>query len=241
MQLEFVYLALFMVSATLLVLLLIRMGRNANDTIRELKREIRRDRRQQNRVQRQRYLESEILRRSARKINGKPLDVGWDNRRRRAHRDLHLGDLPDEDFTRNDHAWLGEFRTPWGWPGMKSNKRLASKRAPSPLSDRLSALARTLLQKKQTVSDESYQLKRAWCIRHLVEDRYGRVEIGPNMQEVEYVQPRLPRKFLEERETDQILAWKVQPEVDEKRLERHELYLVGEEAGNKNQKSGSAS
>ena len=230
MESEYLYFAFFVLAASVLILGSLRMGRAAKTFFETLRQDIRRDRRQRERIEREKRFQSKALRHGTRQINGKKRKVSWDQDSRRARRDYHVDEAADEVFDPVSNRRGMDIRTPWGWPQPQGYKTLAHYRhktkAPRTIGNRLSGLFRT----KQLV-DEEVRARRHRSIRALVEDRYGRVGANAHMPDIEWSKPELPQELLEERATDQMFAWK--PPQDGQAAESlGKLRLVGEHAEN---------
>jgi len=211
---EYTYFALFVLVTALLVMTMWRMFRAARTTIKQLNYETRRDKRQHERIQNEKHFQSRALRHGTRKINGKPRSVKWDKSDHRAKRDYHIDEAADEvfDYTSDKHGI--DVRTPWGWPAPKGQPKAASRTRRASGSRGIGGTIAQLFKSKQVI-DETYLAQRQWSLRHLVEDRYGRVGYASShMPDIEYSTPQLPAELIEEREKDQMLAWKPVQETD---------------------------
>lgn len=208
MQAEYTYFLLFVLVTAVLLLMLLRMFRAAKGTIRQLNYESRRDRLQHERIAREKHFQRRALRRGTHKINGKPNGVGWNQSDRRATRDFHVDEAAHEVFDPVSDVRGMDVRTPWGWPGSNARNGRTRQRRGQSTSARLGIAISDFFRPKQVVNHEVLA-ERQRCIRALVEDRYGRVGYGSKNAEIEWSKPELPPELIEEREQDQMLAWKM--------------------------------
>ena len=172
--------------------------------IRELRYESTRDRKQAERIAHEQKFQSKALRRGTRKIDGKPRDVDWDQKGKRAGRSFHPDNASHEVFGPASEKRAMDVRTPWGWPSRQGGHANAA----STSSKR--GLGRTLsgwFRSKQVV-DEEVRARQLQSLRRLVEDRYGRSASGLLPSDMEWSKPQLPDAYLREREQDQMLAWR---------------------------------
>jgi hypothetical protein len=212
---EYTYFALFVLVTALLVRVMWRMFHAARKTIKQLNYETRRDQLQHERILREKDFQAKALKRGTRKIDGKPPSVQWDSSERRAKRDFHIDEAAHEVFDQATDVRGMDVRVPWGWPAPKGHPRVApgSTRRSRPTGFK-DTVAR-LFQPKQVI-DENYLARRQWSLRHLVEDRYGRVGFAQMglMSDIEWSKPQLPAELIEERKNDQMLAWKSTQETE---------------------------
>ena len=227
MQTEQLYFVLAVLSATFIVLLLLRLGKSASRTIDDLRRESDRDRLQHARILQQKHAQEEALRRTTRKINGKPVKRSWGHRRQRAIRDHQLQGAASEAFdavsSRERERREG---TPWGWPskaGHKPQKRSVRKRT---TRSGISRFWSGLFRKKEEVHSDSYKLRCEQSLRNMVEDRYGRASRDVEMTEIDWAKPNLPSELVQEREVEHMLAWKPEQGPRQMRRETDKLKVV---------------
>ena len=212
LQEEFTYIALFFLLAVFLLMSLWRIVRAAGTTIGQLRYEADRDRKQHQRIADEKRRQYTAMRQGTRRINGKPRSKGvrWDQGgRRRAQRDFHIDESADEVFNDVSDDRGMDVRTPWGWPSSSGKQFGPALHRPrrsksSGIRDAISAFFKT-----KHVIDDEYRAHREQSIRHLLEDRYGRVGSGSQTPDFEYSTPQLPQEYVEERETDQLLASKI--------------------------------
>lgn len=206
MQAETTYLVIFVLAGFLAILTIWRFIRAAGTTIGQIKFESERDRYQHQRIDWQREREYQQFRKASRKIDGKASNIHWDDGDRRAHRGFHVDDAADEVFDLATETRAMDVSTPWGWPSSSAKKvNRAGYRVKAPSRKRKENAFVNFFKSKQVV-DEAYKARRARSIRHLIEDRYGRVSDTPQMEEVEWASPKLPAELLKERASDQVLG-----------------------------------
>lgn len=209
MQAEATYFALAVLVTSLVLMVVLRLTKSAGKTISELRRESQRDRLEHARIARQKYFQEEALRRGSRRVNGKARMVRWDASGRRATRDFHLENEAGEIFgSSRRRSFNIDANTPWGWPAQKANHPLV---VPSrnKYAEAISGFWKRLVATKKTVGDSEYRSRFENSMRHLLEDRYGRVDHEHKLPSVPWVPPELPEELLEERRSDQIHARKL--------------------------------
>ena len=206
LQAETTYTVIFVLAGFLAILTIWRFIRAAGTTIGQIKFESERDRYQHQRIEWQREREYQQFRKASRKINGKANNIHWDDSDRRAHRQLHVDDAADEVFDLTTEPRAMDVSTPWGWPSSSAKKVNRAGYRVRATSRKRKGNAFVNFFKSKQVIDEEYKARRARSIRHLVEDRYGRVSDTPQMQEVEWASPELPAALLKERASDQVLG-----------------------------------
>ena len=237
-QAEFTYFAVFVLIAAILILILMRLFRAANSTIRQLNYESRRDKLQYERIEREKRIQRRALRRGTRKIDGKADSVHWNESGRRARRDYHIDEAADEVFDPVTDVRGMDVRTPWGWPGTGSSGSRPVYRGSRRARPGFAASVANFFKPREVV-DEAYLARRRQSIRALVEDRYGRVIYSSNMSEFEWSKPELPREYLKEREQDQMMAMKLAKNVEAESAKFQALRLVADNEATKGQRKAS--
>lgn len=208
-QAEQAYFIIFALVLVLVLLAISRMIQAASKTISQLNYESERDKRQHERIARERERQQYALRRGTWKINGQSSSVQWDRTDSRAHRTYHIDEAADEVFDPVSNVRGMDVRVPWGWPGAKRLNGMAVQPRRRKNSASMGSAIANFFKPKQLV-DEAYLARRERSIRSLVEDRYGRAGqlAATQMPDIEWSRPQLPEELLKERETDQILASK---------------------------------
>ena len=237
MQAEYAYFVVAVLVTSLVLMVILRLTKSAGKTIGELRRESQRDRLEHARIARQKYFQEEALKRGSRRVDGKARMVRWDAQGRRATRQVHLEHEAGEAFRANRPHHLNiDANTPWGWPEQKANHPLIVPTR-NKYVEAISGFWKRLVATKQIVGDSEYRTRFEKSMRHLLEDRYGRVGYEYETTTVEWVPPELPQELVEERRGDQMHARKLVTDEEIRMREKHKVVTLDRKAG-KSKKAG---
>ena len=192
-----------------LVLMFMRLMKFTRRTYGEIRNEANRDRLQRTRIERQRYVQENILRKCSRRVNGKPRGVNWDSSDRgAARRHKYDNDIDRALASYGTRRYRPGVTVPWGWPELKANRPLIR-----PLRSKRHQSIRSFVGKrfatKGTVNKTADRLRYENSIAHLLEDRYGRVGYHNDATTIQWERPKLPRQLLKERQSDLMHARKL--------------------------------